>query len=378
MQSLLEAANYLGIEFVKKSCGDFLVSGVDDKTCLGIWQLADVFALEELNKVAKQHALRHFTVVCKEEEFFCLPVSRLFDLLSDEGLCVVIEDLIPSEEEREKIVLQAVFHYVEHDLQNRRERLPELLSLVRLPTLSEAYLKEVTAHKLVADSCACKEILEKAEQLKTEWAVLKEKAIWEDQEIDPPEKCVVPRDFAKYVVTWGRSFANGGHFHDAQHYTDVDTFEDLESDCYVNGMELWIRQWCGKLVLGGLKIFYNDGSIMTFGCTSDEPQEHHEFHLEVNEKIVRVEVNSFHMIDQLTFFTNKKDGDGLPRSYGPYGGDSGLFSSEGPAGSYGFLAGVAGAVVNCNGGKPGIITRLQFAWRSYILPGDPVPEKYWC
>ena len=135
----------------------------------------------------------------------------------------MIEHLIPSEEEREKIVLQAVFHYVEHDLQNRRERLPELLSLVRLPTLSEAYLKEVTAHKLVAESCACKEILEKAEQLKTEWAVLKEKAIWEDQEIDPPEKCVVPRDFAKYVVTWGRSFANGGHFHDAQHYTDVDS-----------------------------------------------------------------------------------------------------------------------------------------------------------
>lgn len=131
-------------------------------------------------------------------------------------------------------------------------------------------------------------------------------------------------------------------------------------------------------MLGGLKIFYNDGSIMTFGCTSDEAQEHHEFHLEVNEKIVRVEVNSFHMIDQLTFFTNKKDGDDLPRSYGPYGGDSRLFSSEGRAGSYGFLAGVAGAVVNCNGGKPGIITRLQFAWRSYILPGDPVPEKYWC
>ena len=86
VQSLLEAANYLGIvEFVKKSCGDFLLSGVDDKTCLGIWQLADVFALEELSKVAKQHALWHFTVVCKEEEFFCLPVSRLVDLLSDEA-----------------------------------------------------------------------------------------------------------------------------------------------------------------------------------------------------------------------------------------------------------------------------------------------------
>ena len=378
VQALLEAANYLGVEFVEKSCGDFLKSVVDDKTCPGLWHLADVFALEELKNVVKQYALRHFADVCKEEEFFCLPLNLLTELLANEGLCVVIEDLVQCEEEREKIVLQAVFQYIQHDLESRRELLPELLPLVKLPTLSEEYLKEVATNKLVADSCTCKEILAKAQTLKVDWTILKENAIWEGGQIDPPDKWVMPRDFAKYVVTWGRSFANGGHLPDHSHYTDVYTFEDLENNCYVNGMGLWFRYWYGKLVLGGLKIFYNEDNPMTFGFTSDEAPEHHEFHLEENEKIVSVEVSSSWMIDRLTFYSNKKDDDGYQKSYGPYGGDGGAFNVEHPAGSFGYLTGVAGAVANRNLGKPGVIIRLQFAWRSYVFPGVPMPEKYWC
>ena len=372
VQSLLEAANYFGIEFVKKSCGDFLMSGVDDKTCLGIWQLADVFALEELSKVAKQHALRHFTYLCKEEEFLCLPVNLLVDLLADEELCIVIEDLIPRVEEREKAVLQAVFQYVQRDVENRKDHLPKLLSLVRLPTLSESFLKEVTKHKLVAD--LHEEILEKAQKLK----------------LDPPErdspdkKWAVPREFAKCVLTWGHSFANGGQVQpEIAHCTDKDTFEDLEIDHYVTGMELWIRQWVGTSVLGGLKVYYKDDNPVIFGyriggtyTDTAHDHVHHEFHLEENEKIVKVEVNSGWMIDKLTFYTNKKGADGKPKSYGPYGGDGGSFSEESPAGSYGFLAGVAGAVVKSQG-EAGI-TRLQFVWRTYVLPGDPEPPKNWC
>ena len=68
MQTLLEAANYLGVEFDKNSCGDFLKGAIDDKTCTGIWRLADVFALEDLKKEAKKHSFRHFADVCKKED----------------------------------------------------------------------------------------------------------------------------------------------------------------------------------------------------------------------------------------------------------------------------------------------------------------------
>ncbi|KAL9979948.1 hypothetical protein ACROYT_G008471 [Oculina patagonica] len=364
VQTLLEAANYLGVEFVKKSCGDFLKGAVDDKTCLGIWHLADLFALEELKKEAKKHALRHFTEVCKKEEFLALPFNLLTDLLAEEGICVVVGGVIPCVEEREKIVLQAVFRYIEHDVENRKDYLPKLLSLVRLPTLSESYLKELTSHKLVADTC--EDTVVKAQKLK----------------MDPPEKdstdgkWAAPRKFAKYVVTWGRAFANGGQVKpESSNHSDEKAVQDLDNDVYIKGMELWIRTWDGRPVLGGLKIFYNGDKVVMLGGNSPQ-SEHHQFHLEENERIVKVEARSGWMIDSLTFYSNKRDTDGKPKSYGPFGGDGGSFHSETPSGSFGFLAGVAGAVVDSQGEEG--ITRLQFAWRTYVLPGDPVPVQNRC
>jgi len=128
VQTLLEASNYLQVEFVKKSCGDFLKGAMNDKTCPSIWQLADLFALEELMKEAKKHL--HFTKVTRMEEFLSLPIGFLKEVLADEGICVVIENLIPSQEEREKVVLEAISKYVEHDIDNRKRHFTELLSLV--------------------------------------------------------------------------------------------------------------------------------------------------------------------------------------------------------------------------------------------------------
>ena len=367
VQTLLEASSYLQIEFVKKSCGDFLKGAIDNKTCLSIWQLADVFTLEELREEAKKYALQHFTEVSKKEEFLFLPFDLMKEIVVDDGICVVIEGLIPSVEEREKVVLETVFKYIQHDVVNRKKYLPKLLSLVRLPTLSESYLKEISSHKLLADSCA--EILSKAQKLKID----------PPEKDSPDEKWATTREFAKHVVTWGRSFANGGQLHlETAHYSDEKTVKDLSNDVYIKGMELWIRQLDGRPVLGGLKMFYyatyRNIEVM-FGSESDQ-SDHHEFRLDKDERIVKVEVRSGWMIDQLTFYSNKKDEDGNPKSYGPYGGDSGSFNCETPPGLYGFLAGFAAAFVDSQGEQG--ITRLQFAWRTYVLPGDPEPEKSRC
>ena len=366
MQTLLEASNYLQVEFVKKSCGDFLKGAISDKTCPSIWQLADLFALEELMKEAKKHFLLHFTEVTQMEEFLSLPIGFLKEILADEGICVVIEGLIPSKEEREKVVLEAVFKYVEHDIDNRKRHFPELLSLVRLPTLSESYLEEISEHKLIADSS--RGIISKARKLKTD----------SPEKDSADEMWATTRAFAKPAVSWGRSFANRGNVHpETSHHNNKEAAEDLGSDVFIKGMKLWIRRWYGTPVLGGLKIFYNhdgDQEIM-MGSDSDQ-SEHHEFHLEKNERIVKVDVNSGWMIDRLSFYTNKKDENGYPQCYGPYGGNGGAFYTETPPGSYGFLAGIGAAVVDSQGEEG--ITRLQFAWRAYVLPGDLEPKKSRC
>ena len=370
--TLLEAANYLRIEFVKKSCGEFLEQGVDAKSCLGILQLADMFALDELSSVTKKYALRHFTDVCKEDEFLCVPVNLLSDLLSEENLCVVVEDLIPCEEQREKTVLESVFQYVEHDVENRKSHLAQLLGLVRLPTLSAEYLAEVSRNKLLESECG--DILEKAKNFK----------LHPPEKGTPDEKWVKPRKFAEHVFMWGRCYANLGRVQPEIGSCTDEMFEDLESDCYVTGMELWIRQWDGRPVLGGLKVYYKERKPMVFGqdcggtCaeTAQDDHVHHEFHLEENEKIVKAEIQCGWMIDRLTFYTNKKDEDGKPKSYGPYGGNGGSFRAESAPESFGYLCGVSGAVVRPHG-EAGI-TRLQFVWRSYVLPGGHIPLKYYC
>ena len=361
VQTLLEASNYLQVEFVKKSCGDFLKGAINDKTCPSIWQLADLFALEELMKEAKKHFLLHFTKVTRMEEFLSLPIGFLKEVLADEGICVVIENLIPSQEEREKVVLEAVLKYVEHDIDNRKRHFTELLSLVRLPTLSESYLEEISEHKLITDSS--RGIISKARKLKTD----------SPEKDSADEMWATTRAFAKPAVSWGRSFANGGYVQpETSHHNNKEAAEDLGSDVFIKGMKLWIRRWHenGTPILGGLKIFYNhdgDQEIM-MGSDSDQ-SEHHEFHLEKNERIVKVDVNSGWMIDRLSFYTNKKDENGDPKCYGPYGGNGGRLYTETPPWSYGFLAGISATDSRGEG-----IDKLQFAWRTYVLPGDPEPN----
>ena len=128
---------------------------------------------------------------------------------------------------------------------------------------------------------------------------------------------------------------------------------------------------------------YNDdspnNSPMFIGNDDDDDVnsdnwKRHEFDLEEDEKIVKVEVEYSAVIDQLTFYTNKKDVDGQLRQYGPYGGDGGdHYETEIPEGSYGFLAGVVAVPVKSAG-----ITRLQFVWRTYVFSGDPVPLENNC
>ena len=381
VQALLEAANFLGVELVKQSCANFLKHSMDDETCLGVWQLADMFALKELRKAAKRYALRHFVRVCKLEEFMSLPSGFLTELLADEELCVVIDDLIPCAEEREKIVLQAVFGYIEHDEENRRSLLPKLLPLVRLLTLSGPYLKEIMTHRLVILCDSCAEMFERAQKLKMD--------SYEKDSSDG--KWMVPRKFAKYTMTWVASSALYDDDDDKLGQSAIerrmylDRLKNLNTDLYVTGMEIWIQHQDGISILKHFKVYYNDDSTHSFRvghrtyCLTDSAHnmEHYEFHLKENERIVKVEmcVNSSQgNLKELTFYTNKKNASGQPKRYGPYGDYSSggrgniAFNSMKSPESYGFLAGLySDFTVDFTGYSSH--NMLQFAWRSYVLPG---------
>ena len=363
VQTLLEAANYLGVEFVQNSCVEFLKKAIDDKNCLGLLHLADVFALDELKRVAKRHFLRNFTEVCKAEEFLSLSYDLLIELLKDDDLCVVIEGLIPSVEEREKIVLQAVIQYVEHDMVTRKERLPELLSLVRLPT---CYFQEINTHKLVVNHCA--DIFTKSGKLKSEME--------DDIHCQLVTTWTSPRPRGKFVLVWGFPLGKRDLSREVSCFpgTVKEVEENLKNDVYVGGMKLWVQ--CLELpVVSGLKVFFSDSREAMYG--SDKADKVYEFHLKENEKIIRADAQFSYLVNELTFYTNKCAADGSAREFGPYGGEGhGAFHSSPPSGSYSYLVGVSGAVVTTPAGFG--ITRLQFAWKQFVFPGDPEPVTGRC
>ena len=370
VQFLLEVANYLGIEFVQKECIRFLEENLNKNNCLSALQIADMFTFgpfEYLREEAKLVAVRYFTEICMMQDFLNLPYHLLTEILSEESICVVVEDLIPSAEKRESVVLQAVFRFVKHDLERRAEFLPELLALVRLPTLSRQHLKEISKHSLIT-SCGCGEIVDKALRVKSN----KTEAGSSDSNWGKS------RAFAKCVVTWGRTFASSRQipskrirFISGKQFLEG-SINDVSDGVYIKGITVWTHCLSKEpQFISGLEVSYSDNTKVLYGVKSSLKQN--EIYLKENEKIVKVEVQAGAAINGLTFYTNKRDSYGALTSYRGFYSDyqasyqlqgAVTVRSQSPAGFCGFLAGVAGEIAEYQGHSS--ITRLQFAWKTFV------------
>ncbi|PFX17415.1 hypothetical protein AWC38_SpisGene18252 [Stylophora pistillata] len=374
-------SNQPEVEFVRQSCGEFLKGAIDDETYLSIWHLADVFMLEELMKEAKKHFFLHFTEVTRGKEFLSLPVSFLKETLADEGICVVIGSLIPSKEEREKVVWK-LFSSSSSEIISKALKLQTDLpdkdspdeTWVTSRTCAELVLiwgcpfangGQVSPQNYVVSNKKAAKNLDRnvfvtgmvlwIQQCRDGRRVLGGlKMLYENDDTSLADEgiCVVNENLTPVAEERERMvlevvFNQLGALLNASdvrrlsvrsHHSDEKIVENLRNDVFIKGMELWIRQWCGTSVLGGLKIFCNDDREGKFGSDSND--------------------------------------NGESKCYGPYGGDGGGLYTETTPGSYGLLAGVGAAVVYSQGNEG--MTRLQFAWRTYVLPGDPEPMKSRC
>eukprot|EP00058_Branchiostoma_floridae_P024735 XP_002610225.1 hypothetical protein BRAFLDRAFT_245796 [Branchiostoma floridae] len=133
VQPLLEAANFLLFHEVKEACVSFLAKELDPCNCLGIHRLARIQDLDRLADGAQTFALKHFTEVSVQEEFYELCKDDLIQLISNDDLQV----------EEETSVLRAVLRWAEHDSVSREEELGEILRHVRLETIPPSELQGV-------------------------------------------------------------------------------------------------------------------------------------------------------------------------------------------------------------------------------------------
>ncbi|XP_077188469.1 kelch-like protein 23 [Paroedura picta] len=128
--SLVETADFLQFESVKRRCEKFLERELHVSNCLSVMAYARQFACADLYAASLAVVLSHWTEVAAQEEFEDLPKALLAELLQSDDLFTARED----------VVLDTVMHWVAADPAGREPDFLELAGLVRVPFLSLSFL----------------------------------------------------------------------------------------------------------------------------------------------------------------------------------------------------------------------------------------------
>ncbi|XP_016661407.1 ring canal kelch homolog [Acyrthosiphon pisum] len=149
VQVLLQAANFLQLDFVTGACVEFLIQRLDPSNCIAIKAIADLYNCMELVSSSDAYIKKHFLEVVKGGDFLSLSPEDLIKLISCNDLVVPFEDK----------VFECVIKWVKHDLNLRKDFMPELMEHVRLPLLASTphILNNVVEEPLLKNSPKCKD-----------------------------------------------------------------------------------------------------------------------------------------------------------------------------------------------------------------------------
>ena len=148
----IDSKSYLlKLQEVQDYCSEFLRSQLDPSNCLGIRAFADTHSCSELLHIADKYMQNNFIDVAEQDEFLLLPVSQLFDIISNDELNIGNEEQ----------VYQAVMNWIQHDISERKCYLSQLLSHVRLPLLETKFLvTKVSSNRLIRQDQACRDLID--------------------------------------------------------------------------------------------------------------------------------------------------------------------------------------------------------------------------
>lgn len=153
VQQLLYAAFILQIETVAQACCQFMKTHLHPVNCIGVHNFAVQHNRTELIKMADDYMLENFLEIIQTEEY----KNISFDLLKTLGSSSELN--VGDETE----VYEAVMMWIQHDIDNRKTHLPEIMSEVRLPLLNPSYLQQhVATNSLIRNSIECRDYLDEA------------------------------------------------------------------------------------------------------------------------------------------------------------------------------------------------------------------------
>jgi kelch-like protein 10 len=135
---LLQTSDYLCVPDIVQRCCDFLKYNLDPENCIGVMR----YASWQLESDARCYLMRHFVKVSQQsEELLELPLEELQEIVGADELNV----------KNERIVWECVLHWIDHDTDNRKGHIVDLLKNIRLGLLDRNFLMEkIMCHPHVA------------------------------------------------------------------------------------------------------------------------------------------------------------------------------------------------------------------------------------
>lgn len=129
-ESLLKTAHLLQFNNIVKGCCVFMSSQLHPANCLGISSFAELHGCTTLRDTALTFATKHFCQVAKTDEFYLATLDQICQLLSSDSLNA------PSE----KGAFDIAMSWVRHDMESRKNFLPQILTHIRLELLPSKVL----------------------------------------------------------------------------------------------------------------------------------------------------------------------------------------------------------------------------------------------
>ena len=150
---LMIAADLLQIIPLRDECSNFLQRQLCPDNCLSLRAFAELHSCSVLFDICTKFALDHFEEVMGCDEYLYLPPEQLKDLLARDEVRVTCEEDVYS----------AVMRWIYHDLDARKDAIPEIMGHVRLPFVSSQFLSSsIEQESLIRDENQCQLYIQEA------------------------------------------------------------------------------------------------------------------------------------------------------------------------------------------------------------------------
>ncbi|XP_060870881.1 ring canal kelch homolog [Metopolophium dirhodum] len=147
LKVLLHAANILQSDFLNIACAEFLKKQLDASNCFRIKAFAHSHNCPIILSSSETYIKKHYLDVAKSEDFLSLSSEDVVKIISCNDIAVPFEEK----------VFESIIKWIRHDLEHRKDFLPELMEHIRLPLLASMpdILNNIVEEPLLKNNPKC-------------------------------------------------------------------------------------------------------------------------------------------------------------------------------------------------------------------------------